>query len=221
MALHGWRAAAIGGAMKIRGISACLVVALLLPACRKPKEVTVDESRTLTMRDESLKLDATSKERFETPAAPAAPNTPPAGPSPLMAGMVPDDWKELPGNQFRLLNYSFGTGGEVAVGISVGGMADNVNRWLRQFDKAPLSEAAIAKLEQGTVLGIPGLWVEAEGDYMPGMGQPARPGHALYGIVAEKNGRIFTVKMTGPAAEVAGQKEKLKAFVAALAERGQ
>ncbi|WP_035604615.1 hypothetical protein, partial [Haloferula sp. BvORR071] len=123
--------------------------------------------------------------------------------------------------QFRLLSYKFGTGGEVAVGISSGGMADNVNRWLRQFGKEPLSEAAIAKLEQGTVLGIPGLWVETEGNYAAGMGQAPRSGQGLYGIIAEKNGRIFTVKMTGPAAEVTGEKEKLKAFVAALAERGQ
>ncbi|WP_035604699.1 hypothetical protein, partial [Haloferula sp. BvORR071] len=94
MALHVAGPAAIGGAMKIRGISACLVVALLLPACRKPKEVTVDESRAVTMRDESLKLDATSTERFETPAEPTAPPAPSAGPSPLAAGVVPEGWSE-------------------------------------------------------------------------------------------------------------------------------
>ena len=107
------------------------------------------------------------------------------------------------------------------MGLAAGGMADNVNRWLRQFDKDPLSEAAIAKLEQGIVTGIPGLWVEAEGDYLPGMGQPAKPGQALYGIIAEKDGRIVTVKMTGPADEVKAEKEKLKAFVAALRNRGE
>ena len=210
MALHVAAGGAIRGAMKIRGFTACLGVALLLlPACRKSEE-TVDHTRALTMRDQDLKLDASSNERFERP-----------GTGPIIAGMVPEGWLEQPGSQFRLLSYRFGTGGDVAVGLAAGGMADNVNRWLRQFDKDPLSEAAIAKLEQGIVTGIPGLWVEAEGDYMPGMGQSAKPGQALYGIIAEKDGRIVTVKMTGPADEVKAEKEKLKAFVAALRNRGE
>ena len=207
--LHGWRATAIRGAMKIRGITLCLGLALLLPACRKPVE-KVETTREQTMRDQDLKLDATSTQRFEAP-----------GTGPIIAGMIPEGWQEMPGNQFRLLSYRFGSGGDVAVGLAAGGMADNVNRWLRQFDKDPLSEAAIARLEQGVVTGIPGLWVEAEGDYAAGMGQSAKPGQALYGIIAEKDGRIVTVKMTGPAAEVTAEKAKLKAFVAALRERGE
>jgi hypothetical protein len=209
MPLHGWRAAAIGGAMKIRGITLCLGLALLLPACRKSVE-KVEMTREQTMRDQDLKLDATSSERFG--------NT---GTGPIIAGMIPEGWQEMPGNQFRLLSYHFGTGGDVAVGLAAGGMAENVNRWLHQFAKEPLGDAAMARLEQGTVTGIPGLWVEAEGDYIAGMGQTAKPGQALYGIIAEKDGRIVTVKMTGPAAEVAAEKPKLKAFVAALRERGQ
>jgi len=209
MPLHVAEGGGIGGAMKIRGISACLGLALLLPACRKSEE-TVDQTRPVTMRDEDLKLDASSTQRFEKP-----------GSSKIVAGMVPEGWTEQPASQFRVLSYRFGTGGDVAVGIAAGGMADNVNRWLRQFDKDPLADAQIAKLEQGTVVGIPGLWVAAEGDYIAGMNQPAKTGQGLYGIIAEKDGKIYTVKMTGPAAEVAAEKEKLKAFTAALRERGE
>jgi hypothetical protein len=203
--------AAIGGAMKIRALTACLGLTLLLPACRKPAEVTVDEERPLTMRDEQVKLNATSNDRFQAPGA--------AVDNPFLAGEVPEGWLEMPGNQFRLLNYRFGSGGEVAVGLSAGGLTDNVNRWLRQFDKDPLTDGQVVQLEKGTVVGIEGVWVTAEGDYMPGMGQSARPGQALYGIIAQDAGRVITVKMTGPAEEVAAQKDALKVFVAGLRRR--
>ena len=211
MPLRVAEAAVIGGAMKIRALTACLGLALLLSACKKPAEVTVDDERPLTMRDEQVKLDATSNDRFQTPGAPAA--------SPFLAGDLPAGWLEMPGNQFRLLNYRFGTGGEVAVGLSAGGLTDNVNRWLRQFDKDPLTDGQVVQLEKGNVVGIEGVWVAAEGDYMPGMGQSAKSGQALYGLIAQDAGRVITVKMTGPAEEVAAQKEALKVFVAGMRRR--
>jgi len=204
--------AAIGGAMKIRALTACLGLALLLPACRKPAEVTVDEERPLTMRDEQLKLDATSNDRFQAPGGATSSN-------PFLAGKVPEGWLEQPGNQFRLLNYRFGTSGEVAVGLASGGLTDNVNRWLGQFDADPLTDGQVVQLEKGTVVGIEGVWVAAQGDYMPGMGQSARKGQALYGLIAQDAGRVITVKMTGSVEEVAAQKEALKVFVAALRRR--
>lgn len=211
MPLRVAEAAAIGGAMKIRALTACLGLALLLPACKKPAEVTVTDERPLTMRDEQVKLNATSNDRFQAPGA--------ATSSPFLAGQVPEGWLEMPGNQFRLLNYRFGSGGEVAVGLSAGGLTDNVNRWLGQFDKDPLTDGQVVQLDKGTVVGIEGVWVAAEGDYMPGMGQSARTGQALYGIIAQDAGRVITVKMTGPAEEVAAQKEALKVFVAGLRRR--
>ena len=118
-------ATAIGGAMKIRHISAVLAIALLA-GCDKPAEVTVDESRSVTMRDEGLKLNASSNDRFQEP-----------GTGPLIAGTVPGSWLAQPSSSFRLLSYRFGTGGDVAVGISAGGLLENVNRWLGQFGQDP------------------------------------------------------------------------------------
>jgi hypothetical protein len=203
--------AAIGGAMKIRALTACLGLALLLPACRKPAEVAVNDERPLTMRDEKVKLDATSNDRFQAPGD--------VEEKPFLAGQVPEGWLEMPSNQFRLLNYRFGSGGEVAVGLSSGGLTDNVNRWLGQFDKDPLTDGQVVKLEKGTVVGIEGVFVAAEGDYSAGMGQSAKPGQALYGLIAQDAGRVITVKMTGPAEEVAAQKDALKVFVAGLRRR--
>ena len=205
------KAGAIGGAMKIRALTACLGLALLLPSCKKPAEVTVTDERPLTMRDEPVKLDATSSERFGTPADSVD--------NPFLAGEVPEGWLEMPSNQFRLLNYRFGSGGEVAVGLSSGGLTDNVNRWLGQFDMDPLTDGQVVQLEKGSVVGIEGVFVAAEGDYMPGMGQAAKPKQALYGIIAQEGGKVITVKMTGPAEEVAAQKDALKVFVAGLRRR--
>ncbi len=196
--------------MKLRGISACLALALLSPACQKPDEVTVDESRPATMRDEGLKLRATSNTRFQEP-----------GSSPILAGVEPEGWLVQPSSQFRLLNYRFGTGGEVAVGISAGSLAENVNRWLAQFGQDPLDTDALAQLEKIEVMGVSGVWIEAAGGYDPGMGQEPRTGQALAGVIADDNGRIVTVKMTGPAAEVAAQKTALRAFTAGLRPRGE
>ncbi len=210
MPLRATGATAIGGAMKIRVLTASLGLVLLLPACKKPAEVTVEDERPLTMRDETPKLDATSNDRFRDPGATTGP---------FLAGEIPPGWLEMPSNQFRLLNYRFGTGGEVAVGLSAGGLTDNVNRWLGQFDADPLTDGQVVQLEKGSVVGIEGVWVEAKGDYMPGMGQAAKPGQALYGLIAQDAGRVITVKMTGPAEEVAAQKYALKVFVAGLRRR--
>jgi hypothetical protein len=196
--------------MKTRGLSACLGLALLLPGCRKPEEASVEETRELTSRDALPKLHATSRDRFEEP-----------GSSPILAGTVPEGWLAQPTNSFRLLSYRFGSGGDVAVGISSGDLAGNVNRWLGQFGADPLDAAGLAALAKVAVTGVAGVWVEAAGDYSPGMGQEPRPDQALAGVVADAGGRIITVKMTGPADEVAAQKEPLKAFIAGLRTRGE
>lgn len=201
----------------------CLVVpaVLLLGACNKRSETTASETRPVTMRDDHLKLDASSNERFGNRGGMPAPMVKemPAGEapeSPVAAGHLPDGWTELPGNAFRLLNYSFGDGGEVSVSMSRGGVIDNVNRWMKQFSSPAIDAAGMAELEKASVVGFEGVWLKAEGDYSPGMGRTNVSDYGLRGIVAEKGGEILTVKMVGPAAEVAAQEVNLRAFVEGL-----
>jgi hypothetical protein len=205
--------------MRILGL--VIPAVLMLGACNKRSETTASETRPVTMRDENLKLDASSNERFGNAGGMPAPMMKgmPAGEapeSPVAASHLPDGWTELPGNAFRLLNYSFGTGGEVSVSMSRGGVVDNVNRWMGQFGSPAIDAAGMAKLEKATVVGFEGVWLKAEGDYSPGMGRPNVSDYGLRGIVAEKGGEIFTVKMVGPAAEVAAQESNLRAFVEGL-----
>lgn len=191
------------------GRAACLIacVALVSSCGKDDRERVVGESRPLTTHDEKpVKLGATSDERFRD-----------AKPAPVR-GKTPEGWLELPASQFRLLNYRFGESGmgEVWVTIASGGVADNVNRWLGQFGKAPIDAASVAAMERITVAGSEGVWVEAAGEYASGMGAPPKRGFALAGVVATIDTGILTVKMVGPEAEVAAAKSVLREFAAGL-----
>jgi len=193
---------------KMKGI--CIAIAAICvfcPSCEKnAARVTVEETRGLTAKDGKPKLFATSDERFR--------NT---KPSPVK-GDAPENWLVLPSAQFRELNYRFGESGlgEVYVSLSGGSVADNVNRWMLQFGRDPLSPADLAAMEKTAIAGTEGVVVEAAGSYAAGMGQEAKPGFALAGVIAEVGGQILTLKMVGPEAEVEKEKALLKGFAGSL-----
>ena len=165
------------------------------------------ETRALTTKDVKPKLFATSDERFRD-----------AKPSPVQAE-TPVGWLKRPSSQFRLLNYGFGaTGtGEVWVSLASGTVLDNVNRWLGQFSAAPLDQAGLDALRKVTIAGTSGVWVEARGDYVGGMGAPTKGDQALAGVIADLgDGRILTIKMIGAPAEVQEAAPTLESFAAAL-----
>lgn len=192
----------------MKGICIALAgICLLFPACEKKEaRVTIEETRGVTAKDRDPKLFATSGERFRN-----------AKPSPVR-GDAPESWLALPSSQFRELNYRFGESGlgEVYVSLSGGTVEENVNRWERQFGREPLSSADLAAMETTAIAGSSGKWVEAAGNYAAGMGQEARTGYALAGVIAEVGGKILTLKMVGPEAEVMKEKALLKEFAASL-----
>lgn len=191
------------------------MVPLLFASCGERKEVVADETRPLTMRELNLDLDADNDERFRQGrrAPMTTVETPPA---PVVAGTVPEGWREAPTSAFRLLNYTFGSAGQAYVSASRGGVIDNVNRWLRQFGVEPVDAAGLAGMPAVEVAGYRGVWVEADGEFGGGMGQPARSGWGLRGVVAENAGQILTVKMLGPQAEVEAAEAALRTFVEGL-----
>lgn len=199
--LRGREMRAIGPKMNAR-IPLALALLPLLCACDRPEEMEVTETRSVTTRDVPPKLFASSDERFRD-----------ARPSPVRAD-TPDGWLQLPSTQFRLLNYRFGESGlgEVWVTITGGSVMENVNRWLAQFDALLLDREEFEALRTVPVAGGSGTWVEAEGEYAPGMGSPPRPGYGLAGVVASLRGDIVTVKMVGPRDEVLAEREKLENF---------
>lgn len=181
------------------------LICLMIPACEKnAARMTVEETRTGTTKDHSPKLFASSDERFRN-----------AQPSPVK-GNPPENWLVLPAKEFRELNYRFGKTGEAYVSLASGSVGDNVNRWLRQFGRDPLTPAEMDVLLKTPIAGTEGVWVEATGEYASGMGAPARAGQALAGVIAQVGGRILTLKMVGAQAEVEAEKDALKAFAASL-----
>lgn len=186
-------------------MAAVAAVALLIMSCKKPREVVVTETRPVTTSDGSLKLFATSDQRFRD-----------SKPSPVR-GEAPAHWLVQPPKEFRVLNYRFGESGtgEVWVTIASGGVFENVNRWLQQFGQAPLDEAGFKQLKTIPIAGGEGVWVEATGKYA-GMGAEAKSDYALAGVVALIGERLLTVKMVGLEAEVAAAKPDLEAFAKSL-----
>jgi len=192
-----------------------VVLAVALTGCGEREVVTVDETRRVTMRDEGLRFDVDSEQRYSR-GEPRPTMAAREAESPLIAGEVPMGWQELPATSFRLLNYGFGDGGEVYLSTSRGGLLENVNRWRRQFGLEPLTQAELDELEAVRLPGYLGVWVEAEGTYAAGMGREAAEGMALRGVVAESEGEILTVKMVGPRLAVEAEEGKLRAFLAGL-----
>lgn len=192
--------------MKLR-LLAGLAATALLTSCGEDETVEIDETRRITLRDTKVKLHANSDERFRNTLA-----------SPVTA-TVPQGWLQVPATEFRLLNYRFGDqgSGEVWVSVASGGLLQNVNRWLAQFNGSPLDAAGLEALPRVPVGQMgDGIWVEAEGLYTPGMGRPAKPGQALAGIILDNGNRLLTIKMVGSVAEVEAQKDVLKVFSASI-----
>ena len=199
-----------GGGVKAAGAmptaARWFVLLVLLSSCEEKKEHVVTETRPVTTRDQAPKLFATSDVRFRD-----------AKPSPVR-GVTPDGWLELPATAMRLLNYRLGESGlgEVWVSISSGSVQDNVNRWLRQFGAPPVDAAGLAAMREVPIAGAEGVWVEAAGEYAAGMGSGPKPGYGLAGVVADLGGRILTVKMVGPQAEVEAARPTLEKYIGSL-----
>ena len=187
-----------------------MLLALFLATCiscqKQESEVVITETRPLTSKDTSPKLDATPDERFRD-----------ARPSPVQ-GTAPDGWLAIPSTQMRILNYRFGESGmgEAYVTISSGSVLENVNRWLGQYAAPPIDATALAKLPTLPIANTTGVLVTASGTYNSGMGAPPRDGYGLAGIIAQSENQILTIKLVGPDAEVRSAIPALETFAASL-----
>ncbi len=128
----------------------------------------------------------------------------------------PVTWRRLPPTQFRTMNYLTGKDEsvEIVMGDSRGDTLQNANRWLGQFGLTPLQ--SVQFLGETSMLGRLAYIVEADGQYVPGMGKPTQENYSLVGVIRPVGENIITLKMTGPKEEVAALREEFFRYLQSL-----
>ncbi|MEM9080344.1 MAG: hypothetical protein AAGC74_06590 [Verrucomicrobiota bacterium] len=197
-----------------------VIFALGLIGCEDSgSEVEISETRPLTTVDDAPKVQASSEERFlpeemRQQMALAKGGDESAGGSGGGWGYtLPEGWRNAGAKPMREVNLAFGASGEVYLSVVGGGVEANAARWFRQFGA---EVQALTELEKVSVLEGEGYLVKATGRYEPGMGRPGKDEQGLLGLLMEQGGRLVTVKMIGPADEVAGQEEAFRSFLNSL-----
>lgn len=136
---------------------------------------------------------------------------------PAVAGIrwvVPDGWAEQPPRQMRFATYMTAPaqgdaeGAECAVFFfgtgQGGGVQDNIDRWIHQFENAgepERSEKEVNGLKVATVK-VQGTYIGMTGPMM-GSGDK-KPNYTLLGAIVEAPLGMVFFKLTGPKATVSG-----------------
>lgn len=171
-------------------------------ACsQKQAEVEIDETRELTTKDERVRLHASGWQRFRPGER-------------HYVYEVPDGWLRRQSTAMRKLDFDIGPNGvgEVYVSETGGDLAQNVNRWRRQFGLEEISDVEVNALPRVEALGTELVLVDAEGTYAAGMGRGAMPDAALVGAIGATQSGVITIKMVGPKNVVEAERESFLEF---------
>ena len=132
---------------------------------------------------------------------------------------TPEGFEEKnPPGQMREVDFRLKRDPSVECYLSVtqGGIAQNVVRWYQQMEKEPIAQSAVAELPTAPFLGQKGRLVDLEGTFVGMRRSEPKPGYRMLGLVVEEPGRTVTLKMTGPAAVVAEERERFLALAASF-----
>lgn len=134
-----------------------------------------------------------------------------AADEPRFQWTTPEGWEEKdPPGKMREADFRLTRDPQVECYLSVvqGGIAANAIRWYGQMGLEPISPAGVAALPKEGFLGQRAVLVDLEGTFA-GMGQgEPKPGYRMLGLLVEQPGRTVTLKMTGPAATLAEERER-------------
>jgi hypothetical protein len=134
---------------------------------------------------------------------------------------TPAGWSELPKTSMRVANMRV-AGNEkaecylVLLGGDSGGLASNVDRWRSQISLPPLAAGELEKLEHVQLLGRDAVVVDFVGTWKGMGGTENDAGWRLIGALQIDAGGSAFLKMTGPDALVAAEKEHFLAFARSL-----
>lgn len=199
--------------------------------CAKEPEGGFQPPREVQGPSANVDFDASTTARFGSMRMPSAGGSGAgAGGGAMGSGMeapegfawdLPAGWTALPTSAMRNANFRV-AGDEKAecylslLGGEAGGLVSNLNRWRSQIGLGPLSEAEIADLPRATLLGRQGVLVDFAGTWK-GMGGTSNEANwRLIGILdVDPAGSAF-LKMTGPDAKIAAEKERFLALAKSL-----
>jgi hypothetical protein len=166
--------------------------------------------------------------RLSDGAARAGPARPPPEPPSRAAepGTIswtaPKEWVEQGPRPMRLVTFAPAGSTKTAVHVSrlagrAGGLRMNVDRWFAEMGKPAPTDAELAALPRGKVLGGEAVFVEIDGAFRGMSGEPLE-GAVLLGMVLEREAGSVFVKMVGPADEVRAERDRFRAFAESLRE---
>ena len=133
---------------------------------------------------------------------------------------MPEGWRVGPPKSMRTLNLLAGEGSEcylILLGGEAGGLGPNINRWMGEVGMAPLSDAEISMLPTVKLFGVDSPMLEVSGDYK-GMGGNDGSDSTVLGVALVRPTGSAFVKMVGPAAEIAAEKQHFIELVESLEE---
>ena len=130
---------------------------------------------------------------------------------------APEGWNQGADRPMRAVTYTMGENDSTECYVSVfpgdaGGLVPNINRWAQQIGAEPLTEPVVAELPTVTIMGAQAPMVELSGAFSDSMSGTEIADATLLGAIAEHAGHSIFVKLVGPAADVAQQKERFVAF---------
>jgi len=128
----------------------------------------------------------------------------------------PAGWKSQPASGMRKAAFSIGdTADATEVTVidlpTMGTLLDNVNRWRQQVDLSEIDSAQLNKLVKPlTVDGQVAHFVELIGP------NTSENQEAILGVITERDGRSWFVKMKGKASLVEQEKENFQNFISSI-----
>lgn len=139
------------------------------------------------------------------PAAPAGGATGRGTPPKFV---MPDAWKPDAGSSMSVAAFAAGDAKVTLTPIAGdgGGALGNVNRWRGQVGLEPLDQAGLDREKAALMVdGAPAVYVDLAG-----------PVNRMLGVILNRDGHAWFVKMLGPAATVGSQKAAFESFVTSL-----
>lgn len=193
-----------------------------ISGCGKPADrVEITQITTRSPHRPDVRIGATSAERFQLALGQASNAT--TGPTTDAAPFhwsVPATWQELAPTQFRIGNFRVGSKQDTECYLSIlggggGGLLANVNRWRGQMGLAGYTTEEFDNLDRRRVLGREAVLVNFEGAYK-GMGDVAKEGYRLVGVLFDLDGKGVYVKMVGPSETVQAELDNFSSFLSSI-----